>query len=70
VLTVAAGALLVAAALALGATEAEDDAEDVDDDAACGLELLLHAATASDTDTATAKEDQILERDNRDISQE
>jgi hypothetical protein len=68
-LSVAAGALLAAGALVLGATEAEADDAELDD-AACGLELLVHPANASDTDTVTATDDHVLERDNRDISQE
>jgi len=40
------------------------------DAAACGLELLLHPANATETDSVTATDDQILKRDNCDISQE
>jgi hypothetical protein len=69
-LTVAAGALLIAGALALAAAAAGVDDEAGLDDAACGLELLLHPAKASDTDSVTATDDQILKRDNCDIRQE
>ena len=70
-LTVAAGALLVAAALTPGAADPELDGEAAGlDDAACGLELLLHPAIARDTESVTATDDQILKRDNCDISQE
>ncbi|HEY5200978.1 MAG TPA: hypothetical protein VIJ31_08700 [Acidothermaceae bacterium] len=70
-LTVAAGALLVAGALALGAADPVADGETAGlDAAACGLELLLHPANATETDSVTATDDQILKRDNCDISQE
>jgi hypothetical protein len=70
-LTVAAGALLVAGALTPGAADPELDGEAAGlDDAACGLELLLHPANARDTESVTATDDQILKRDNCDISQE
>jgi hypothetical protein len=70
-LTVAAGALLAAGVLAAGAADAEVDGEAAGlDDAACGLVLLLHPASATDTDNVTATDDQILKRDNCDISQE
>ena len=69
-LTVAAGEL-DAGVLALGAAAAEVVGEAAGlDDAACGLELLLHPTNAIDTDSVTATDEQILERDNRDISQE
>jgi hypothetical protein len=68
-LTTAAGALLVAGVFA-AADAAVDGAVAGLDAAAWGLELLLHPASASVTDSATATEEPTLKRDNRDISQE
>lgn len=47
-----------------------DDEAAALDDAACELEPLLHPANASEADNVMTTEDQILERDNRDIRQQ
>jgi hypothetical protein len=66
-----AGALL-AGALEIGpaAGAGVDDEAAALDDAACELEPLLHPTNASEADSVMTTQDQILERDNRDIRQE
>jgi hypothetical protein len=74
-----AGGLLTTGALdaalgedAVDAVDAEFDAAAVADESgldACELELLLHPAKATETDTAMSAGDQIQERENRRIDQ-
>jgi hypothetical protein len=72
VLAGAADAVLGAGALESGAAAEAGPAAEVEaagvEGAACELELLLHPANATESDTAMATEGKILEYDNRDIS--
>jgi hypothetical protein len=62
VLAGATGALLAGA---LGAAaEAEEAVEGEVGEVACGLELFVHPANASNTDAVRATDDQVIERDN------